>query len=45
MEASRCVDIINVREHYEGRVDDKFVVSGDTYNEVYHDLEEMGYIK
>lgn len=39
------VDIIYVREHYEGRVNGKFVVSGDTWTEVCRDLEEMGYLK
>ena len=39
------VDIIHVHEHYEGHVDGKFVVSGDTWNEVYKDLLEMGYLK
>lgn len=37
------MDIIKVHEHYEGRVDGKFVVSGDTWNEVYKDLVEMEY--
>lgn len=39
------VDIIHVHEHYEGRVNGEFVVSGDTWNEVYRDLTEMGYLK
>lgn len=39
------VDIIHVQEHYEGLIDGQFVVSGDTWNEVYNDLLEMGYMK
>ena len=39
------VNIIHVHEHYEGRVDGQFVVSGDTWNEVYKELEEMEYLK
>lgn len=38
------VDIVCSEGHYEGRVNGEFVVSGDTYNEVYCDLEEMGYV-
>ena len=36
------VDIICSQGHYEGHVDGEFVVSGDTWNEVYRDLVEMG---
>ena len=39
------VDIICVQGHYEGLVDGEFVVSGDTWTEVYKDLLEMGYLK
>lgn len=45
LQGDERVDIICVQGHYEGRVDGEFVVSGDTWNEVYHDLEEMGYLK
>lgn len=38
------VEIINVRGHYEGLVSGQFVVSGDSYTEVYDDLKEMGYL-
>ena len=39
------VDIIRVKEHYEGYVNGRFIVSGDTYNEVRKYLLEMGYIQ
>lgn len=39
------VEIIRAREHYEGRVNGQFVVSGDSYTEVYNDLKEMGYLR
>ena len=39
------VSIIPVRGHYEGYVDGKFVVSGDTQNEVRTELSEMGYLR
>lgn len=39
------VDIICVHGHYEGHVNGKFVVSGDTWNEVHKDLLEMGYVQ
>lgn len=42
-EVERTVEIIHVREHWEGYVDGEFVVSGDTYSEVYTDLLEAGY--
>lgn len=48
MEMLQCeivVEIISIRGHYEGRVGGKLVVSGDSYNEVYNDLEEMGYLR
>lgn len=37
------IEIVHVRGHYEGRVNGKFVVSGDTWNEVKNELSEMGY--
>ena len=40
----RKVDIIYVREYFAGYVDGEFVVSGDTWTEVYDDLVEMGYL-
>ncbi len=39
------IDIIQVRGHYECYVNNKFVVSGDTWNEVNHELSEMGYLR
>ncbi len=39
------VDIICTGGHYEGYVNGKFVVSGDTWNEVYKDLSEMRYLR
>ena len=45
LQGDERVDIIHVHEHYEGLVDGQFVVSGDTWNEVYKNLEEMGYLK
>lgn len=38
------VDIRSVNGHYEGRVNGQFVVSGDSYNEVYQELKEMRYL-
>ena len=35
------VVILNVNGHYEGYVNGEFVVSGDTWTEVYIDLLEM----
>ena len=43
--ADNGVVIVHVQEHYEGQVNGQFVVSGDTWNEVYRDLLEMGYLK
>ena len=43
--ANDGVSIFHVHEHYEGRVNGQFVVSGDTEYEVYEDLVEMGYLK
>ena len=42
---NKRVDIIETWGHYEGRVDGEFIVSGDTWNEVYNDLLEMGYVE
>ena len=39
------VDILCVNGHYEGYLCGQFVVSGDTWNEVYKELSEMGYLK
>lgn len=39
------VDIVRVRDHYEGRVNGHTVVTGDTWTEVHNDLLEMGYYK
>ena len=39
------IEIISTRGHYEGRVSGKFVVSGDSYTEVYNELKEMGYLR
>lgn len=41
----KVLHIVHVKEHYEAFADGEFVVSGDTRNEVYKDLEEMGYLK
>ena len=38
------IEIRHVMEHYEAFVDDKFVSSGDTFNEVLEDLRKMGYV-
>lgn len=35
------VEIRHVRDHYEGYINGEFVCSGDTYGEVYRDLEEL----
>lgn len=45
LQRTNSVEIIHVDNHYEGRVCGKFVVSGDTWDEVYNDLVEMGYLK
>lgn len=44
LEFERTVEIVRVREHWEGYVDGEFVVSGDTYNEVCTELTEAGYL-
>ena len=41
---SRKIEIRHVMEHYEAFVTGKFVVSGDTFNEVLKDLRKMGYV-
>lgn len=45
LQGDERVDIISVNGHYEGQVDGIFVVSGDTWTEVYKDLLEMEYLK
>jgi hypothetical protein len=35
------IDIRCVQGHYEGFVDGHFVVSGDTWNEVYSELQKI----
>lgn len=40
---SRKIEIRHVMEHYEAFVDGKFVVSGDTFNEILEELRKMGY--
>lgn len=44
VQGNERVDIRYSYGHYEGYVDGEFVVSGDTWNEVYNDLLEMGYL-
>lgn len=39
------IDIRPFRGHYIGVVKGKIVVCGDTWNEVYQDLLEMGYLE
>ena len=41
LQGDNRVSITSVNGHYEGRIDGQFVVSGDTWNEVYNDLNEM----
>ena len=38
------IEIIQVCGHYEGRVNGKFIVSGDTWTEVKNELSEMRYL-
>ena len=40
---SRKIEIRHVMEHYEAFVDGKFVVSGDTFNDILEELRKMGY--
>lgn len=42
---NNSVDIRCVQGHYEAYDDNKFIVSGDTLEEVYNDLKEMGYLQ
>ena len=44
LQGNEIIDIVHANDHYEGLVDGYFVVSGDTWNEVYYDLVEMGYM-
>ena len=39
------LEIVNVNGHYEGRVGGQFVVSGDSYTEVYKELVQLGYLR
>ena len=45
LQFDETVVIVSAGGHYEGRVNGKFVVSGDTWNEVKNELSEMGYYK
>lgn len=45
LQGDKRFDILSVNGHYEGHVNGEFVVAGDTWNEVFSDLIEMGYIK
>jgi hypothetical protein len=38
------IEIRHVMEHYEAFVNGRFVVSGDTFNEVLKYLRKMGYV-
>ena len=40
---SRKIEIRHVMDHYETFVNGKFVVSGDTFNEILEELRKMGY--
>lgn len=43
---TNSVDIRCVQGHYEAYDDNnEFIVSGDTWNEVYNDLKEMKYLQ
>lgn len=37
------MEIRHVLDHYEAYINGQFVVSGDTYEEVRKELEELGY--
>ena len=37
------IEIRHVMEHYEASVNGRFVVSGDTFNEILEELRKMGY--
>lgn len=41
---SRKIEIRHVMEHYEAFVNGKFVVSGDTFNDILEELRKMGYV-
>ena len=41
---SEKIEIRHVMEHYEAFVNGKFVVSGDTLNEVIEELRKTGYV-
>ena len=45
LQGDDSVEIVSINGHYEGLVEGEFVVSGDTWDEVYKDLLEMGYLK
>lgn len=45
LQGDERIDIVPVHGHYEGHVNGEFVVSGDTWNEVYDDLVEMEYLR
>ena len=38
------IEIRHVMEHYEAFVNGRFVLSGDTLNEVIEELRKMGYV-
>ena len=38
------IEIRHVMDHYEAFVNGKFVVSGDTFNEILEELRNMGYV-
>lgn len=37
--------ITSVKDHYEAYLHGEFVVSGDTWNEVYNEIKEMRYLR
>lgn len=41
---SEKIEIRHVMEHYEAFVNGRFVLSGDTLNEVIEELRKMGYV-
>jgi hypothetical protein len=45
LQEDNVVNITRKGGHYEGCVNGKFIVSGDTWKEVYTDLLEMGYLR
>lgn len=38
------IEVRHVMDHYEAFVNGKFVVSGDTFDEVIKELRKMGYV-